>query len=61
MTDRRDNSLPPRQHLAAPGKWPPVGERSPRVSSAPWTLTIDGLVAKRRVWTLDDLQALRRH
>ena len=47
--------LPPNQHLAAPGKWPVVGEKSPRQSAAPWTLSVEGLVANPYVWTLDAL------
>ncbi len=49
--------LPPHQALAAEGKWPIVGERAPRADGAPWTLTIDGLVAQPRTWTLDELLA----
>jgi DMSO/TMAO reductase YedYZ molybdopterin-dependent catalytic subunit len=51
-------SLPPGQQLAAPGKWPLVGERSPRATTAPWTLTIDGAVARPRIWQLAELAAL---
>ena len=39
-----EQSLPPNQHLAAPGKWPAVGEKSPRVSDEPWAVTVDGLI-----------------
>ena len=51
-------SLPPGQQLAAPGKWPLVGERAPRASTAPWTLTIGGAVARPRIWQLAELAAL---
>ena len=61
MTFERNEKLPPRQHLAAPGKWPAVGEKSPRASQAPWTLTIDGLVARPRTWSLAELEALPRN
>ncbi len=36
--------LPPNQRLAAPGKWPVVGEKSPRIDSSPWSVTVSGLV-----------------
>ena len=52
------NRLPPGQQLAAAGKWPVVGERSPAASSAPWTVTISGLVEQPRTWTLDELATL---
>jgi DMSO/TMAO reductase YedYZ molybdopterin-dependent catalytic subunit len=52
-------SLPPNQKLAAPGKWPVVGEKVPRVGdSSPWTVTVHGLVTERRVFGLDELLAL---
>jgi DMSO/TMAO reductase YedYZ molybdopterin-dependent catalytic subunit len=50
--------LPPNQQLAAPGKWPVVGEKAPRQDDAPWTVSATGLVAQPHVWTLDELQAL---
>lgn len=50
--------LPPNQHLAAPGKWPVVGERAPRIDDAPWTVSVDGSVQQSRRWTLGELQAL---
>jgi DMSO/TMAO reductase YedYZ molybdopterin-dependent catalytic subunit len=50
--------LPPGQHLAAEGKWPTVGERSPRSSGQPWTVAVSGLVRHRRTYTLDQLRAL---
>lgn len=50
--------LPPGQQLAAPDKWPTVGERSPRRDDAQWTVSIAGLVARPRVWTLEELTAL---
>ncbi|HEX2162442.1 MAG TPA: molybdopterin-dependent oxidoreductase, partial [Thermoanaerobaculia bacterium] len=50
--------LPPHQALAAPGKWPVVGERAPRVDRAPWRVSVEGLVAEARQWGLDELRAL---
>jgi DMSO/TMAO reductase YedYZ molybdopterin-dependent catalytic subunit len=52
--------LPPNQALAAPGKWPVVGESAPLESADPWTLSIAGLVAQPNAWALDDLTALPR-
>lgn len=49
--------LPPGQRLAAPGKWPLVGERAPADRPGPWTLTITGLVERTGVWTPDELRA----
>lgn len=50
--------LPPRQQLAAPGKWPVVGEKAPRADASPWTVSVSGLVARPSVLTLADLQAM---
>ncbi len=52
------HNLPPGQQLAAEGKWPIVGERLPAAITAPWTLTVGGLVAEPRIWSLDDLANL---
>jgi DMSO/TMAO reductase YedYZ molybdopterin-dependent catalytic subunit len=52
--------LPPNQQLAAPGKWPVVGEKKPRASTEPWVLTVTGLVAQPRSWSLAELLALPR-
>jgi DMSO/TMAO reductase YedYZ molybdopterin-dependent catalytic subunit len=49
--------LPPGQQLAAPGKWPLVGEREPAPWTEPWTVEICGLVERPAVLPLD---ALRR-
>jgi DMSO/TMAO reductase YedYZ molybdopterin-dependent catalytic subunit len=51
-------ALPPGQQLAAPGKWPFVGERSPAESAEPWSVEIGGLVSQPIRWNLADLQAL---
>jgi DMSO/TMAO reductase YedYZ molybdopterin-dependent catalytic subunit len=59
MTDR----IPPNQSLAAPGRWPVVGERAAGPAAdpaAPWTITVDGLVAAPRSFTLDELGELPR-
>lgn len=50
--------LPPNQQLAAPGKWPIVGERQPAAWSEPWTVAIGGLAARPAIWTLAELQQL---
>ena len=52
--------LPPNQQLAAPGKWPLVGEREPDVKCVgkPWSLTVEGLVAQPCSWTLEELRAM---
>ncbi len=50
--------LPPRQQLVAEGKWPLVGERLPRVSDEPWTVSLAGAVARPHTIGLDDLLAL---
>ncbi|HTN75501.1 MAG TPA: molybdopterin-dependent oxidoreductase [Pirellulaceae bacterium] len=50
--------LPPGQQLAAAGKWPVVGERLPKSSSAPWTVSIGGAVERALCWTLPELRAL---
>ena len=50
--------LPPGQQLVAPGKWPVVGERSPRTPSGPWTVSIVGAVDRNITWSLDQLREL---
>ena len=50
--------LPPNQRLAAPGKWPVVGEREPLASLEPWSLTISGMVEKPFTYSLDDLREM---
>jgi DMSO/TMAO reductase YedYZ molybdopterin-dependent catalytic subunit len=52
--------LPPGQQLAAAGKWPIVGERSPARVDGAWSVEVAGLVARQRVWTLDEMRALPR-
>lgn len=62
MTDQPHNPasapLPPHQQLAAPGKWPVVGERAPRRSAEPWRVSIIGLAARPQAWTLEQLRSL---
>lgn len=53
------NQLPPNQQLAAPGKWPVVGERRRASQPVPWRLRISGAVQTPGEWTLDQLQQLR--
>lgn len=53
-----DMQLPPGQQLAAPGRWPQVGERTPREDAAPWTVTIGGDVARPITFSLAELHAL---
>ncbi|HVA48915.1 MAG TPA: molybdopterin-dependent oxidoreductase [Pirellulales bacterium] len=53
--------LPPGQQLAAPGKWPLVGERSPAQHDGDWTVTVSGCVATPRVYDLAALRRLRWH
>ena len=50
--------LPPGQQLAAPGRWPQVGERTPRDDASPWTVSIGGLVAPPITLSLAELHAL---
>jgi DMSO/TMAO reductase YedYZ molybdopterin-dependent catalytic subunit len=51
-------SLPPGQQLVAAGKWPLVGEQSPRRDDAPWRVHVDGAVSHALTLSLTDLQAL---
>jgi hypothetical protein len=50
--------LPPGQQLAAPGKWPSVGERLPPPWEGPWKVRIAGLVGRPAELALNDLRAL---
>src|SRR5690349_16546676 len=51
-------TLPPGQQLAAPRKWPFVGEREPRADNSPWTVSIGGAVGEPRTYSIDDLRSL---
>jgi DMSO/TMAO reductase YedYZ molybdopterin-dependent catalytic subunit len=52
MTQSR---LPPGQQLAAPGKWPVVGERESAAISGPWSITMSGCIERPGRWTLAEL------
>ncbi|MBX7168375.1 MAG: molybdopterin-dependent oxidoreductase [Pirellulales bacterium] len=41
-----EHRLPPGQQLAAPGRWPVIGERAPEQAADPWQLEVTGLVAQ---------------
>jgi DMSO/TMAO reductase YedYZ molybdopterin-dependent catalytic subunit len=51
-------TLPPHQQLAAPGKWPVVGERAPARRTEPWRVSVGGLVAVPNSWTPEQLGSL---
>jgi DMSO/TMAO reductase YedYZ molybdopterin-dependent catalytic subunit len=53
-----DVSLPPGQQLAAPHKWPTVGERQPRADDSPWKIAITGLVERPITLSLAELRSL---
>lgn len=52
--------LPPSQQLAAPGKWPIVGERSPAAGVSPWPIEVMGLVEAPLLLRASDLEELPR-
>jgi DMSO/TMAO reductase YedYZ molybdopterin-dependent catalytic subunit len=56
----REGELPPNQRLAAPGRWPVVGEKRPQPlpGGEPWRVSVVGLVAAPRTWTLDEIEAM---
>src|SRR5262245_54748578 len=45
--------LPPNQQLAAPGRFPLVGERAAGPGPDTWTVEVDGAVRRPRTWPLD--------
>lgn len=45
-------SLPSHQQLAAPDRWPVVGEHAPRRSDEEWRISVGGFVAAPRVWNI---------
>ncbi len=47
--------IPPGQQLVAPGKWPIIGERLPRESSAPWSLTMGGMTDSPVTFSLEQI------
>ncbi|MBX9791962.1 MAG: molybdopterin-dependent oxidoreductase [Pirellulales bacterium] len=52
------STLPPGQQLAAPGRWPQVGERAPRDDASPWRVSIAGEVERPLTLSLAELAAL---
>ena len=59
MSLSHSDRLPPNQRLAAPGRWPVVGEKaSGGNDSSKWGLRVEGLVRQPRSWSLDQLLAL---
>jgi DMSO/TMAO reductase YedYZ molybdopterin-dependent catalytic subunit len=59
MPAASEDSLPPNQHLAAPGKWPVVGEKAPRQGDERlWTVTVAGRVEREVTLTLAEIDAL---
>jgi len=55
-----NEKLPPGQQLAAPGKWPAVGERAPGPGPAEWSLTLVDLDGREHSWTLATFRQLPR-
>src|SRR3982074_2948302 len=54
----RDPRLPPGQS-ATGDRWPVLtAEVTPRVDTALWSFTVDGLVAKPTTWSWDEIHAL---
>ena len=47
--------LPPGQHLAAPHKWPLVGEKTPDFMPEIWTVKVTGCVENPTIWTAQQL------
>lgn len=57
---RTDQRLPPGQYDVG-ADWPVLtAEVTPRLDTAQWTFTVDGLVAGARSWTWEQLRALPR-
>lgn len=50
--------LPPGQQLVAAGKWPAIGERTPREDDSPWTVAVAGLVERPLTLSLSELRRL---
>jgi DMSO/TMAO reductase YedYZ molybdopterin-dependent catalytic subunit len=54
----RDERLPPGQYDAG-ADWPTLtAEVTPRIDTATWTFTVDGLVERPTTWTWDEIHAL---
>ena len=58
--DTRETVLPPNQQLVSPLKWPVMGEKSPTKSTAPWFVSVGGLVATPTRWSLDEINLMPR-
>jgi Oxidoreductase molybdopterin binding domain/Pentapeptide repeats (8 copies) len=55
---KRQGLLPPNQALAAPGKWPLVGETLPPPPAQAWRVCVEGLVEKPQQWDIPTLAAM---
>jgi DMSO/TMAO reductase YedYZ molybdopterin-dependent catalytic subunit len=54
----RDERLPPGQYDTG-DEWPTLtAEVTPRIDTATWTFTVDGLVEQSTTWTWDEIHAL---
>jgi DMSO/TMAO reductase YedYZ molybdopterin-dependent catalytic subunit len=54
----RDPRLPPGQYDAG-STWPVLtAEATPRLATASWTFTVEGLVERRATWSWDEIHAL---
>jgi DMSO/TMAO reductase YedYZ molybdopterin-dependent catalytic subunit len=54
----RDERLPPGQYDTG-DEWPTLtAEVTPRIDTATWTFTVDGLVEQPTTWTWDEIHAL---
>ena len=55
--DGPEGRLPPGQYDTGAG-WPVLtAEATPRVDTATWTMTVDGLVERPTTWTWDQIHA----
>ncbi len=55
MSESQSPRLPPNQQLIRTGRWPVVGESSPRLDDSPWQLEVVGCVQEPRCFSLPDL------
>ena len=56
----RDDRLPPGQYDVG-GGWPVLtAEATPRIETAQWSLTVDGLAERPTTWSWDEIQRLPR-
>ncbi len=58
MPDKRLGQIPPNQQTVGADKWPFVGERTPRESSDPITISVSGLVDNPQTFQLDQFLEL---